>query len=61
MFYKPKLIRHEANSGLVSEKEKRLLNLRHSKRNQPQWGRGNKKKKTLKTEQNFSDLWDNIK
>ena len=43
------------------KKKKRLLNLRRSKRNQPQWGRGKKKKKTLKTEQNFSDLWDNIK
>ena len=44
----------------MPKKKKRLLNLRHSKRNQPKWGRGGKKK-TLKTEQNFSDLWDNIK
>ena len=29
------------------------------KRNQRKWSRG--KKKTLKTEQSLSDLWDNIK
>ena len=28
----------------MPKKKKRLLNLRHSKRNQPKWGRGGKKK-----------------
>lgn len=53
IFYKPKLIRHEANSRLVSEKEKKITELETQQEKPATVGQRKQEKKDLK---NWTEL-----